>query len=300
MRPMTRAVALAAAITVCPPAGAQTWQVIGTPDNSATGAYWNNPSDDDVDGAVCNVGAILTNTPALTPSACSNRQPGTMLPLVPTRLGVNAVFLGGSGGSNPGGFLFSGGTYRFDEVARVAGDARTTWGVITTGGTIFTSAQLVRGAPSVAIAGPFAIWITQALPLPGAGTIHTSNMEVWNGTSFARTSTQQFAVFTGSRVAGAGIDPGGVISVNTGDEFYVGMEDNVNGGRGFGDAAPAGPPSDRDYNDIIIRIRTFNTPEPASGALLLAGVLVLAVALHWHRRRGLQRSGDLVAAQRHR
>lgn len=283
----SRAMAAAvAALALTPRAQAQTWQVIGTPDNSGTGAYWNNPSDDNVGSATCNLGAILTNTPAVAASSCSNQRPDPVLPLVPVRLGTTAVFLGGSGGSAPGGFLFAGGVYAFDEVARVAGNTATSWGVITTGGVVFTSTQL-RSGGVVGIAGPFAIWITQALPNAGARTMYTSNGQTWNGAAFAPTTLQQFVVLTGGRVAGQpGLSPAGAIQTTTGDVFYVGMEDNVNGGRGFGAASPAGPPSDRDYNDIIIRIRTINTPEPRTLALLFAGLLPLAAArVRRHARR---------------
>nr|MCU0626180.1 hypothetical protein [Gemmatimonadaceae bacterium] len=59
------AAALVALATTAGAVSAQTWQAIGAPANNAGGSsYWNNVSDDNVGSAVCNVGSILSNTPA--------------------------------------------------------------------------------------------------------------------------------------------------------------------------------------------------------------------------------------------
>jgi hypothetical protein len=277
MRRISFGVALATVAAVSP-LSAQTWQSIGTPSNSGTGAYWNNVSDDNVGSAVCNSGAILTNTPALAPTACSNQGP-VFLPLNPAPLTTANVFLGGAGGTNPGAFRFAAGTYNIRSLGRVAGDRSTSWGVITDAGTVFTAAQLAAG--NTVISGPFAVWITQSLPVAGAGTIYTSTQSTGAVAVGSRTASanQQFAVFTnGTGVGNLGAittDAFGAIinSTGAGAIYYVGMEDNVNGGRGFG-VAGAGRVSDRDYNDILISIQAV--PEPATVGLMGFGLLALA------------------------
>ena len=277
MRRFTFGVALAT-VAVVSPLSAQTWQSIGAPNNSNAGAYWNNASDDNVGAAVCNVGAILTNTPALAAASCSNQGP-VFLPLNPAPLTTANVFLGGAGGTNPGAFRFAAGTYNIRSLGRVAGDLSTSWGVILDNGTVFTAAQLSGG--NTVLSGPFAIWITQSLPAAGAGTVYTSTQSTGAVAigSRAATANQQFAVFTnGTGVGNLGsitTDAFGAIinSTGAGARYFVGMEDNVNGGRGFGVGA-GGRISDRDYNDILISIQAV--PEPATIGLMGFGLLALA------------------------
>lgn len=267
-------------------AHAQTWQTISIPNNSNTGAYWNNVSDDNVGSAVCNVGAILTNTPALSSGACVNQSPIVLLPITPPLLSTSNVFLGGGGGSNPGGFRFTGGTYNFSAIGRVAGALTTSWGIITDAGVVFTAPALT--ASTVTVSGPFAVWITQALPPAGAGTVYSSAQTTGVGAIGGRATTtnQQFAVFTAARGVGSvGLSTdafGTLVTVGGAETYFVGMEDNVNGGRGFG-AGIAGTKSDRDYNDIIIRISSV--PEPATIGTMIFGLLALAGVA---RKRGLR------------
>jgi hypothetical protein len=276
----TSFVAALTAVAIASPLSAQTWQTIGAPNNSNAGAYWNNLSDDNVGNAVCNAGAILTNTPALAPGSCSNQGP-VFLPLNPAPLTTQNVFLGGAGGSNPGSFRFAAGTYNINLLGRVAGDLSSSWGVITDAGQVISAATLTAGA--VNISGPFAVWITQQLPTNGIGTIFTSTQSTGAVAIGSRTATinQQFAVFTnGTGVGNLGsitTDAFGAIinSTGAGARYFVGMEDNVNCGRGFGQCGQ-GRISDRDYNDILISIQATTVPEPATVGLMGFGLLALA------------------------
>ncbi len=262
-------VAALAAVAVASPLSAQTWQAIGTPNNTNTGAYWNNTSDDNVGSAVCNVGAVLTNTPALTSGSCSNQAP-VYLPLVPAKLTTSNFFLGGAGGSNPGGFGFNcTAACSVNLLGRIAGTTSTNWGVVLANGTAYSAAQLLGGQQ---VTGTFAVWISQALPVAGAGTIFTSGQSTFAGGVFTPNANQQFAVFSSTAATTSAGVFGTIINVGSGT-YYVGMEDNVNGGRGFG-AAGAGRVSDRDYNDIIVSITAV--PEPATVGLMGFGLLALA------------------------
>ncbi len=280
-------VAACAAATSMTPATmlAQTWQTIGVPNQLDTGPYWNQPSDDSNGSTVCHIGGILTNTPA-PPAGCANQSP-PFLPLNPAPLTTSNLFLGGTGGMNPGAFRFAAGTYNINLIGRVAGTPSTSWGVILDNGTVFTAAQLSTG--STVLSGPFAVWITQALPAAGAGTVYTSTQSTGAVAIGSRAASinQQFAVFTNGSgsgtLGGLSQDAFGTIinSRDGGARYYVGMEDNVNGGRGFGVAGP-GLISDRDYNDIIISIQAV--PEPETVLLMAVGLAMLGMVVVKRRR----------------
>jgi PEP-CTERM motif len=250
------------------------WQAIGTPNNSNTGAYWNNVSDDNINTTVvCNAGAILTNTPNLAPTSCNNQAP-VYLPITPAPLTTANMFLGGMSGANPGAFRFNCLGCTVSLLGRVAGDATTSWGVLLDNGTNYTSAQLAAGQT---VSGNFAVYITQALPTAGLGTVYSSAQQTGVGAIGSRAGTpqQQFAVFSNTAGSLSSDMYGQIINIGLGEQYFVGMEDNVNGGRGFGMDEFGGNTraSDRDYNDIIVSIQAV--PEPATIGLMGFGLLVL-------------------------
>lgn len=272
--------AIAAAALTAAPLAAQSWQAMGTPGNNAGGSsYWNNRSDDNVGNAVCNVGSVLRNAPAqLTPGSCSDQNPGNFLPILPTRLNANAQFLGGAGGAAPTGFRFAAGTYSVSLLGRIAGISGSSWGFITDAGVVTDLTGLAAGgSTSFTAASSFAVWISAVIRAPGdaAGPYLSSGQILTNAGSNTRVATtnQQFAVFSNAPDA---FTNGVIQSTGNGTTYFVGMEDNSNGGFGFGAGATGVRVSDRDYNDIMIAITQTTVPEPSTYALMSLGLAGLA------------------------
>ena len=273
MRFTTTSLVLVAAVASSP-LSAQTWQAIGVPSNSNTGAYWNNQSFSTPAGVVCNVGAILTNSPVST-ATCPN-QNVTFLPLNPAPLTQQNLFLGGVGGSEPGagGFRFAAGQYNISLIGRTQSTPEA-WGVILDDGTVFSAAQLASGP--VTLSRAFSIWTA----VDRSDSLFTSDRRTGGvaiGSRFG-TLNQQFAVFTNGTGIGAlgglSTDAFGTIinSTGIGARYFVGIEDLVNGGRGFG-PGNGGTLSDRDYQDVLISIQSV--PEPATLGLLAFGLVAIA------------------------
>ena len=252
-------------------ANAQSWQSIGST-NGSGGSFWNNYSDDqNVGFPACNAGAIFTNA-ALTPAACNSASPAALLPLSPSIVPQPTHYLSnGAGLANA--FQFGAGTWRFDLLGSVTGASpispysyRNAGGLISAGSTANGSALLITSATS--------FWLTIDTWTP-TGTTFASN--VMNGVY------NQFAAFTYGSPTFA--SSGGVATfngTNYGQQFYIGAEDN--GCTSNACTRPDGSPgrnSDRDYNDMLLRVTAV--PEPASVALVAMGLGLVGIVAR--RRR---------------
>jgi hypothetical protein len=258
--------AAVAAASIPSAASAQSWQSFGTPTNvGGVGIpFWNRNSDDNVGAAVCNVGAVLTNNPALTSGSCTNQDPAAILPYIATP--VPTVYLSGLN-STATPFFFGAGLWKVELIGRIAG-VSSAWSTYDAA----TNVQI----PSANFAGD-GFFASNGFYLG----INTSNPAGGNFFSNAMMAPQQFAVF-GTSDAPAVTDVGGVSRINwnnPGNTYYVGIEDNACPLGGQGCTAIG---ADYDYNDVMLKVTAV--PEPGSIALMAVGMLGLA-ALSARRRR---------------
>lgn len=252
-------------------AAAQTWQAVGNTSGNGTGSYWNNTSDDQLNGGPCNIGSLVAGT--AIPANCLRQNPTSLLPLnLPNQ---PYAFLGGVGGSvTP--FYFGAGQWEVTVIGTMAGaNPIRTWQAVDGLSSSVLATNAANGVSQLITAGGNGFFLNISAFAP-AGNLYTSNALNADGNS-------QFSVFTAA--SGLGAPGAGGLIGNTADgrSYFVGIEDNACGPnvevcRGADGLISAS--SDRDYQDIIIQIRAV--PEPSTVVLLGFG---LAATLAAARRR---------------
>jgi hypothetical protein len=259
--------------------GFRTW---GTTDLSSQSGfpYWNNVSGDLCSPSPCsgthkdNIGFILTNTGNAGGTLSS--PPGA----IPFWGGSFTSGIAAGGAADPN-FLFVKNSTGGAAVLKAEVTARTTnnafgWFDIATPTVlhpIFGGATAVGTSASFAPSSNYGFYFTTC----EAGSPSCTSLVVWEtegshnhflgSNTLVDTSDQHFAVFQETTTPGSEV-------------YWLGMED-----------LRFGAPSDRDYNDMVVRIAYQGgfipptaVPEPSSMMLLGSGLLVVSIGIAVRRR----------------
>jgi hypothetical protein len=250
-------------------ASAQTWGSIPSIATTGSGTgFWNNASDDRTAANLpCNIGGILTGAPGI--AGCTSQGTGTSVPfaiVAPTQYLSN--------GGAPTAFFFGRGAWDVQLLGTITGATPpSAWQMVEVGsgsnlGTILTAGNRSNFYTNTGFYLTINAW---------APTGSTFRSDVLNGDG-----KTQFAVFGG---AGASSTGNQINWTSPNQTYFVGMEDNACAAMstcpsrdGYNAIA-----SDRDYNDIMLRVTSV--PEPSSIALMAAGLAGLAFASR--RRRSV-------------